>query len=135
MFNSLRRCPAAVSRVARQSGVQLTLARRSIPLQSRLLLLNSVAKRSISQTPRFYQEAQAAASYEEPSVHDNARPEVITRFDDLAKYNVVHQNLIDAVTKDMGLETMTEVQVGTINEALKGADLYVLSLNLFAFWY
>jgi ATP-dependent RNA helicase MSS116 len=124
MFNSLRRCPAAISRAALQSGIQLAVARRPLPLQSRLVLLNPIAKRSISQTPRFYQEAQAQSSYEDSApASEDARPEVITRFDDLGNYNVVHKSLVEAITQDMGLETMTEVQIGTINEALKGADL------------
>ncbi|KAL8832667.1 MAG: hypothetical protein Q9191_000120 [Dirinaria sp. TL-2023a] len=47
----------------------------------------------------------------------------ITRFDDLLDRGLVCDTVVKTLTKDMGLETMTEVQSMTIHEALKGVDL------------
>ena len=47
----------------------------------------------------------------------------ITRFDQLEKQGLVNRNIVRAITQDMGLETMTEVQTRTINQALKGTDM------------
>lgn len=49
--------------------------------------------------------------------------EPITRFEDLAKEGLVHPNVINTITRKMGLETMTDVQTRTINEALSGVDM------------
>jgi ATP-dependent RNA helicase MSS116 len=70
--------------------------------------------------------SEASAAVENEAVED-APSGIITRFDDLAKQKIVHPNLVAAITQDMGLETMTDVQVGTINEAIKGVDLYVMA--------
>jgi ATP-dependent RNA helicase MSS116 len=48
----------------------------------------------------------------------------VTRFADLATRGLVHPNLINTITKQMKLETMTDVQARTINEALSGVDMY-----------
>lgn len=48
----------------------------------------------------------------------------ITSFAALAE-NGVHPNLLRAIVKDMGYDTMTPVQAKTINPALKGTDMYV----------
>ena len=47
----------------------------------------------------------------------------ITKFRDLADKGYVDPVIIDTITKKMGLETMTQVQSLTINEALKGVDV------------
>ena len=47
----------------------------------------------------------------------------ITRFDQLQEYNLVHPNVVRAITKGMGHQTMTEVQTATINQALHGTDM------------
>lgn len=49
--------------------------------------------------------------------------EPITRFKDLETHNIVHPNIVRALTEHMGLETMTEVQTRTLNEAIKGVDV------------
>lgn len=47
----------------------------------------------------------------------------ITTFRELDTRKMVHPNVVRALTGSMGLETMTEVQTATINEALKGTDI------------
>jgi ATP-dependent RNA helicase MSS116, mitochondrial len=50
-------------------------------------------------------------------------PEPITRFKELATKGLVHPNIINTITQRMKLETMTDVQTRTINEALSGVDV------------
>lgn len=47
----------------------------------------------------------------------------ITEFSDLATRGLVHPNIINTITKQMRLTTMTDVQTRTINEALLGTDV------------
>ena len=47
----------------------------------------------------------------------------MTRFDELESRGAVHRNIVSNLTQKMGLETMTEVQQRTINEALGGQDI------------
>ena len=47
----------------------------------------------------------------------------INRFDQLEEKELVHPNIVRAITKDMGHHTMTEVQSATINQALNGTDM------------
>ena len=70
--------------------------------------------------------AAAAAAVAEPgdiSVGPEDGP--VTRFEDLGRRRLVCKTVVDTITKDMGLETMTEVQAKTINATLTGADVYV----------
>jgi ATP-dependent RNA helicase MSS116 len=46
----------------------------------------------------------------------------ITKFKELEERGLVHRNVVRTITDEMKLETMTEVQSRTINEALKGTD-------------
>ena len=47
----------------------------------------------------------------------------ITHFAELKDRGLVCATVVDTLTKDMGLTTMTEVQSRTINETLKGIDV------------
>jgi len=49
----------------------------------------------------------------------------MTKFQELADRNLVHNSVTKALLRDMKLETMTEVQSATITEGLKGTDMYV----------
>ena len=77
------------------------------------------AIRSIHASPFLRQTAVAAE--EEENI--NGGQELITRFQDLEKLQIIHPNVINSITRGMGLETMTEVQSKTINEAIKGTDM------------
>ena len=48
----------------------------------------------------------------------------ITRFEDLSQGNKVCATLVKTLTQDMGMETMTEVQSLTLDQSLKGNDMY-----------
>lgn len=48
---------------------------------------------------------------------------MITKFHELADQKLVSPVVVDTITKQMGLETMTQVQSLTINETLKGTDV------------
>jgi ATP-dependent RNA helicase MSS116 len=79
----------------------------------------------------FHQSAmwqQIMASQEESEQVAQDGP--VTRFKDLATRGLVHPNVINTITKQMKLETMTEVQTRTINEALSGTDMYTITRSI-----
>jgi ATP-dependent RNA helicase MSS116, mitochondrial len=47
----------------------------------------------------------------------------VTEFSELARRGLVHPNIINTITKQMRLTTMTDVQTRSINEALSGVDM------------
>lgn len=67
-----------------------------------------------------WQQIAAAHADVEQSSGENG---LITEFADLATQGLVHPNIINTITKQMRLTTMTEVQTRTINEALNGNDV------------
>ena len=81
--------------------------------------LSAIQSRRIHESPRIRQEAAAA----EQTASAGSAPVPITRFEELGTRNIVHRNVVQTITKSMGLETMTEVQQRTINEALSGRDI------------
>jgi ATP-dependent RNA helicase MSS116 len=48
---------------------------------------------------------------------------LITKFDELVDHNLVHPNIVNAITKGMGHQTMTDVQSMTIHQGLQGTDM------------
>lgn len=52
----------------------------------------------------------------------------VTKFQELADRGMVSPTVVKTLTQDMRLETMTQVQSLTINETLRGIDVYVLVL-------
>ena len=63
----------------------------------------------------------------DPSSHNTGASQNIlaTKFQDLADRKLVAPTVIKTITEDMKLETMTLVQSLTINETLKGIDVYI----------
>ncbi|KAK7521388.1 putative DEAD box RNA helicase hela [Phyllosticta citriasiana] len=120
MFASLRRCPAPLSRAltaatagrlaARSTSLIKPLPRNSVP--------SSISLRAFQSSSRLSQVQAAAAA-----THPNEQTQRVTKFEDLATHGLVHPNLVKSITRDMGLETMTEVQTASINEALRGDDV------------
>ena len=96
-----------------------------------------IAVRSLSSAIRPQQRASTRAIEEEIQEEVNA-PEPpseseireatqhgpVTRFQGLSDRKMVCDTLVKTITRDMGLETMTQVQSMTINETLKGIDVY-----------
>lgn len=70
-------------------------------------------------------QSQAALA-REPGEDTSSAEGVITQFQELADRELIHANVVEALTRDMGLSSMTEVQSATINQALTGKDMYVL---------
>ncbi|CAD6445782.1 c6d9b6ad-aaf7-4bfd-8912-4ed2c9670287 [Sclerotinia trifoliorum] len=121
MFSACRRGPASISRAlravpstiripsTRPSTLSLISQKSSISaLESRWLHVSSVS------------QLQNVATKEAAIIQEN---KVINRFDELTKYGLVHPNVINEITDTMKLETMTEVQTMTINQALQGTDI------------
>ncbi len=48
----------------------------------------------------------------------------VTKFVELAERNMVCKTVVNTIVRDLELETMTHVQSLTINETLKGIDVY-----------
>jgi ATP-dependent RNA helicase MSS116 len=69
------------------------------------------------------QEVNAKSPPTEEAIDAAVSGGLVTTFDDLATRGFVHQNVVNTLTKEMGLHTMTEVQTRTINEALNGSDM------------
>nr|POE99403.1 atp-dependent rna helicase, mitochondrial [Quercus suber] len=121
MRRTVQRCSASLPR-------SLSTTLRSTTLTSRFLLTRSSARiashssipsvRAFHQTTRLQQEAAAASA---PAAEGGDGQ--ITRFEDLDTKGIIHPNVVKTITKQMGLETMTEVQAATINSALKGTDI------------
>ncbi|EME82787.1 uncharacterized protein MYCFIDRAFT_211157 [Pseudocercospora fijiensis CIRAD86] len=66
---------------------------------------------------------QSAIRRQEYTDTDSDSTTPLTKFADLGSSGVLHDNVVRTLTRDMGLDTMTEVQAKTINEALKGQDV------------
>lgn len=90
-----------------------------------------------AQTCQRQQAAAAAVEAEVEQEMAGARPpsdedidkrleqQPLTRFAQLGERDLISKKLVHNLTKGMGLETMTEVQSKTINNALGGDDVYV----------
>jgi ATP-dependent RNA helicase MSS116 len=61
--------------------------------------------------------AQRSERYESTPTYE------INKFDELIEHNLVHPNVVKAITEGMGHHTMTQVQSMTINQALQGTDM------------
>lgn len=141
MLNAARQGPASIaksllsrsnsSRCAKFIAIrnQLQVASRNLPPQS---------LRAISTTPQWGQRALASRELEEAEIEeqgDSQRPPLgsrideavqhgpVTKFKDLMTRNMVCKTVVDTITEDMGLDTMTQVQSLTIKETLKGIDV------------
>ena len=72
--------------------------------------------------------AQAAAAQTVDA--EFAPTERITEFADLAKNGLIDPKIISTITRGMKISTMTDVQSMTINETLRGDDVYVFFSRL-----
>ena len=72
-------------------------------------------------------EVEQGYSFNEPSSNTQTKRPTnygpVTTFKELAERGMVSGTVIDTLTRQMGLETMTHVQTLTINEILKGHDV------------
>lgn len=123
MLAALRRCSASVPRT-----IASTSARSSIPRSQVARALRSsqsiqtLPSRSFSSTIRWQQQEAYAAAPEVTEATETGAEHAITRFQELADRQLIHPNVINAITNS-GIETMTDVQSATINQALHGTDM------------
>jgi ATP-dependent RNA helicase MSS116 len=130
MFGALRRCPASLSRALPTAGLKATVLRTpltgsSFVARTSPLRVNYVAVAAFHQSA-MWQQIMATQEESEQVAQDGP----VTRFKDLATRGLVHPNVINTITKQMKLETMTEVQTRTINEALSGTDMYTTTRSV-----
>lgn len=78
-----------------------------------------VATAAFHQSAKWRQQVATAERVDQQHGQDGP----VTHFKDLASRGLVHPNVINTITKQMKLETMTDVQCRTINEALSGVDM------------
>lgn len=86
------------------------------------------ASRSIYSSPSLRNAASASGAAAQARVEEPVEEiqDRITEFEDLAARQLVSPKIINNITNRMNIKTMTEVQSLTINETLKGDDVYVL---------
>lgn len=114
---------AAAPSLMMRSRTALPIAQKSIASLSR----TPATFKNIAYASRLY-SSEAAAVETEPieetaeKTIEKLAPEEVVNFAALSEAGV-HQNLLDAIIKDMGYDSMTPVQSKTINPALKGTDM------------
>lgn len=143
MLNAVRRGPASITKSARLPSVpaicSLSIIPRPVsPGLFRVVTISSLL-RQYSVSPLIRQRAQLAEVIENeiadevtaqrpPSdvqINEAVRHGPVTKFRELGERKMVCPTVVRTLTEDMGLETMTQVQSLTINETLKGSDVYV----------
>ncbi|KAI9054697.1 hypothetical protein LZ554_001849 [Drepanopeziza brunnea f. sp. 'monogermtubi'] len=134
MFNVCRRGPASISRVFRvaasttrtPSSKPLTL---SLCLQPAARIPTAARWISVSSHLRNYAAAEREMADGENHVASGTPSgppppqKDVTTFQELIDNDMVHRNVVEAITKGMGHQNMTEVQAMTINQGLSGSDI------------
>jgi ATP-dependent RNA helicase MSS116 len=122
MFGALRRCPARLSRSFSTAAISSGPVRVSAFRATSALRIPSsrLARVSIAGFHHSTKWQQIAAAEEEETGSSDGP---VTEFSELARRGLVHPNIINTITKQMRLTTMTDVQTATINEALSGVDM------------
>ena len=108
----------ASSSVLLRSRAALPIARQALAALSR----PNVPLKAVAQFSRTYSSEAVAQESQDTEGASVAAPGEVVQFADLAQQGV-HENLLRAITQDMGYEVMTPVQAKTINPALKGTDM------------
>ena len=125
MLGAFRRCPASLPKSLSTAALS-SRAVRSPLLQCSSALRVSAPRVSNVTVAAFHESAkwrQNAAVAESTGQTYEANDGPVTRFADLAKRGLVHPAIVRTITDKMKLETMTDVQTRTINEALSGVDV------------
>jgi ATP-dependent RNA helicase MSS116, mitochondrial len=107
-----------VARLATPRAVRLPTLEQQRLVGARLSSITSQLNPARQFAIRFYSEAAA----QQAPVEEDGPSSPVTRFADLTQLGV-NSSLVDAITKGMGYESMTEVQSMTINPAMRGIDL------------
>jgi ATP-dependent RNA helicase MSS116 len=123
MFNACRRGPASLSRVFRTATLtaRISSARPLLPsLSNQCAVKPALEARWLHVSSQLRNQAVARSA--EFSADGKEFP-TVTKFDQLLEHDLVHPNIVNAITKGMGHHTMTDVQSMTINQALQGTDM------------
>lgn len=123
MLATLRRCPASLSRNLPSTALSVKVIRSALSQPSPLVWRTAarVPKVTVASFHHTAKWQQVAATATESTIPNNDG--VVTQFEDLKTRGLVHPNVVDTITKQMKLHTMTDVQTRTINEALSGVDI------------
>lgn len=114
----------------------LTSPSRKLPYFFRFSTVSQWSQQAAA-APLSYSDAAGEEIQEQVQSHKSSsgvkaggrrRDGPITLFSDLAQRGLVSQPVIDTIVGGMGLKTMTQVQTLTIEELLKGRDMYVRML-------
>jgi len=140
MLGAFRRCAASVPRTicsvssAAKSSPSITSISSS---PTRFAVARPIiSTRSFQNVARWQQQTAARAEIEaeiedevnaqhppsDVEIDSEAAKGPIANFSELPRKGLVHSNVIKAIT-NMGIDTMTEVQTATINQALRGTDI------------
>lgn len=137
MFNAYRRGPTSISSITRVFRAAPTSLRIPSTRPSTLSLSFQNVLKPVqegrwlhlsSQLQQRWGSDSGGRAFDEghaPPTNDNFP--TVTKFDELIEHNLVHPNVVRAITKGMGHSMMTEVQSMTINQALQGTDMYECS--------
>lgn len=139
MLNAVRRGPASIARSLRlpllaSKSTNFIASWKFFHLTNHITL--TPIPRTFSTVQLYRQAATQQSAYAErdievedtsstPSQADQVQYGPVTQFKELEERKMVCKTIVRTITEDMGLHTMTHVQSLTINETLKGVDVYV----------
>ncbi|KAF9700468.1 hypothetical protein EKO04_001367 [Ascochyta lentis] len=128
MFGAFRRCPATLSRGLSQAAVSSKVLRTPLTRTWAALRIPSSRIAGFHHSARWQEiahevEAEQAVAHEAKAEQAIAEDGPATTFAELATRGLVHPNIVNTITRQMKIETMTDVQQRTINEALSGVDV------------
>ena len=123
MFGAFRRCPATLSKslcraTVSSNALRTPLTRTPAALRIPAARLANAAVAGFHSSAKWQQVAQEVQAEEAIAEEGPA-----TEFAELATRGLVHPNVVNTITKQMKIQTMTDVQQRTINEALSGVDM------------
>ena len=129
-MHALKRGPTSLTLQLYSRAPHFPLLRSSLLLRvaslSQPSVLRPVAHCDVSPSDLLGQVAHFSAArtnHESTKDQDVAEDIAITRFRELGEQKLVSQNIVDTLTRDMGLDYMTEVQSLTFNKTLQGRDM------------
>ena len=83
----------------------------------------SAAAKAEATEGEMEQEVFSQTPPSDPQIKEAVKRGPVTKFKELAEHGMVCQTVVNTITQDMGLETMTQVQSLTISQSLKGKDM------------
>lgn len=122
MFSISRRRPASISRVFRAASSTFRIP--STRPSTLSLTFQNPAKPALEARWLHVSQFRCQEAVAQHSERHDSRPSrEINKFNELVEHNLVHPNVVKAITEGMGHQTMTQVQSMTINQALQGSDM------------